>query len=271
MHFAFCNEGFGDRPWPAVCAALAAAGYQGVEVAPFTLGERAEHLPAPRRAELRRAAEEAGLQIAGLHWLLVKPEGLHISHPETSVRARTRDHLRHLADLCADLGSRVMVFGSPGQRGRLEGVSADQAWAWAVETLEGALPALAERGVTLCFEPLSPAETNFVTSAAEGRRLVEQIGHPNLRLTLDVKAMCSEAEPPAETIRAQADLLGHVHANDANRQAPGFGAVDFRPILSALREVGYGGYVSVEPFEFAQEVEEVARRSLHYLRECLPA
>jgi len=271
MRFAFCNEGFGERSWPAVCSALAEAGYDGVEIAPFALGETVQEISARQRADIRRVAHDAGLEIVGLHWLLAKPEGLHVSHADAKVRARTRDYLCHLVDFCADLGGKIMVFGSPRQRGRVDDASGDDTWRWAAETFAGVLAAAAERAVSLCIEPLGPDETDFITTASEGRRLVEDLSHPNFRLILDVKAMSSEGRPIADIIREQRDLLAHVHANDANRQGPGFGDTDFMPILEALREIRYDGYVSVEPFEFVPDVDAVARRSVRYLRECLPA
>jgi sugar phosphate isomerase/epimerase len=271
MRLAFCNEGFGDRPWRDQCAAIAHAGYEAVEVAPYTLAEDVTTISAAARAELLRAARHANLEIAGLHWLLVKPEGLHISHPDAAVRARTKDYLCHLADFCADLDGKIMVFGSPRQRGGSAGASPGDAWRWAVETFAGVLPTLSARGVTLCIEPLTTAETDFILTAADGRRMVEELSHPNFRLILDVKAMSSEARPIPDLIRTHADVLGHFHANDANQQAPGFGNTDFRPILAALREVDYAGYVSAEPFQFPTDIDTIARKSLSYLRSCLPA
>jgi sugar phosphate isomerase/epimerase len=271
MHFSFCNEGFGERPWPAVCTSLADAGYHGVEVAPFTFANSVQEISARQRAEISEAAHDAGIEVVGLHWLLTKPEGLHISHTDSAVRGRTRDYLCHLVDFCGDLDGRIMVLGSPAQRGRTGGATDEQAWQWAVETLGEVMPTAEERGVTLCIEPLGPDETDFVNTAEDGRRLAREIGHPNFRLMLDVKAMCTEDVPIPEIIRSSQDLLAHVHANDENRQAPGCGDVDFGPILGTLREIGYNGYVSVEPFQFEPDAETVARRSLLYLHECLPA
>ncbi|UCH34452.1 MAG: sugar phosphate isomerase/epimerase [Armatimonadota bacterium] len=271
MRFAFCNEGFGERPWRAVCSAIATAGYDGVEIAPFSLAVTVQDIPAHERVDLRATAHDAGLEVVGLHWLLVKPEGLHISHPDAKVRGRTRDYLCRLADFCGDLGGKVMVFGSPRQRSRTADASADDAWRWAAETFSSALPTVAERGVTLCIEPLGTEETDFITNAAEGRRLVDEIGHPNFRLILDVKAMSSEGSPVPDIIREQRDVLAHVHANDPNRQGPGFGDMDFHPILKALREISYDGYISVEPFEFVPDADTVAHKSVRYLQECLPA
>jgi sugar phosphate isomerase/epimerase len=271
MRFAFCNEGFGEAAWPVVCRTIAEAGYDGVEIAPFIFAPSVQSIPSHRRAEIQSTAQDAGLEVVGLHWILAETEGLHVGHPDDSVRRRTRDYLCHLADFCADLGGRVMVLGSPNQRGQVAGASDEDTWRWAAETLEGALDTLAERGVVLCIEPLSTEETEFINTAEEGRRLVDELGHPSFGLMLDVHAMAlTESRPMEDVIKDQREVLAHLHANDANRQGPGCGEVDFHPILKALRRIGYDGYVSVEPFEFDPDAETVARQCVRYLRDCLP-
>src|SRR5512132_4326293 len=104
MKFGICNELFENWPWDRICDFAREIGYHGIEVAPFTLAERAEEVSAQRRKELRSAAEGRGLQIIGLHWLLVKPPGLYITHPDPAVRKRTSDYFVQLVHLCADLG-----------------------------------------------------------------------------------------------------------------------------------------------------------------------
>jgi sugar phosphate isomerase/epimerase len=234
MKFAVCNEMYQGWQWPDVCRSAAEIGYDGIEIAPFTLAERPSDLDAGARAAVRGAAAEAGLEIVGLHWLLVKPEGLYINHPDHEIRTRTRQHLEDLVHLCADLGGRVMVVGSPKQRS--------------------------------VAEPLGPEETDFINTADEAARFIEEIGSPSFRLLLDVKAMATEGRPIADIIRSHARHLRHVHANDANRRGPGMGDTDFAPIAAALREIGYGGYVSVEVFEFDPGPEAIASESLGYLK-----
>ena len=267
MKLAICNETFQGWPWERICPFVAETGYDAIEIAPFTLSESVAEIPPDRRAALRRAAQAAGVEIAGLHWLLVSPKGLYINHPDPAIRARTRDYFRALVDFCGDLGGKIMVLGSPKQRAVHEGLTHQQAWDLAKETIGGVLDLAAKRGVTLCLEPLSTQETDFWTTAEEVRRFAAELNHPNCKIILDVKAMSSEAKPIPQIIRESTGWVAHVHANDANRRGPGFGDTDFAPIAAALREIGYDGYVSVEVFDYSPDPQTIARESLRYLRQ----
>jgi sugar phosphate isomerase/epimerase len=122
------------------------------------------------------------------------------------------------------------------------------------------------RGVVICLEALTPAETNFINTAAEAIEFVGELPSPNFKIILDVKAMCSEAKPIPQIIRESWPNFAHFHANDKNLKGPGFGAVDFGPIAAALKEVGYDGFVSVEVFKFDEGPEAIATKSLEYLK-----
>jgi sugar phosphate isomerase/epimerase len=264
--FAICNETFGDWPWQRVCETVARLGYDGVEIAPFTFAPSVEEITQEQRREIRKVAADNGLDIVGLHWLLASPPGLHIHTKDDAVRSRTVDYLRHLIDFAGDIGAPVMIFGSPNQR-RLEDGDYEGAWQRTQDSYRQVLPALSERNVILCQESLPGPESDFITNAAEGARMVEEINHPNFRFMLDVKSMSSEAQPPAATIRKYCHLIEHFHANDANRRGPGFGDTDFHPIAAALRECQYSRYVSVEVFDYTPDPETIARESLRHLRE----
>src|SRR5439155_15096468 len=191
--------------------------------------------------EILRVAEDHGLEIVGLHWLLVSPKGLHVHTREAALRARTVAYLRALVHFAGDLGAPVMSFGSPAQR-RLEDGDRQGAWERTIDSFRQLLPDLEDRDVVLCQESLPPPEADFITTAAEAAELVEAVNHPNFRMMLDTKSMCSEAAPPATTIREYARLARHFHANDANRRGPGVGDTDFRPIAAALKESGHHGW-----------------------------
>lgn len=267
MRFAVCNEMFEGWDFAAVCHAARRIGYGGVEVAPFTLGKLAGQVTDAERATMRDAAMGAGVEIIGLHWVLAQTEGFHINHPDTEVRARTAAYLVDLANLCGDLGGSVMIFGSPKQRSVHPDLTRQQAWDYAVETFRRVVPALEACGVTLCLEPLGPEETDFLNTAAEVAQMIREIDSPNFQLLLDVKAMSTEPAPIPEIIRANRDVVKHFHANDANRRGPGLGDTDFIPIASALEEIEYRGWVSVEVFDFRPDPVTIAERSMQYLKQ----
>lgn len=266
VKFAICNEIYGGWKLEDAMAHAKKTGYDAIEIAPFTLAKLVTDIPPERRMEIRFAAENMGLAITGIHWLLAHTEGFHLTHPEEEVRVRTARYLCDLVDFCADIGGANMIFGSPNQRNTLGGVPREQAWQWAKSTLHMAAARAQERNVTVCVEPLAPTETNFLNTAEETVRFVKQLNSPSFKVILDVKAMCSEARPIPEIIKASAPLLAHFHANDRNLKGPGFGDVDFKPIAAALKKARYTGYVSVEVFNFDEGPEVIASRSLEYLR-----
>ncbi len=266
MRYAICNETFGDWPLAKACECAASCGYTGFEIAPFTLATLVTDVSTAARTEIRRTLAAAGLDCIGLHWLLAKTEGFHVTHPDPAVRDSTVAYLGDIARLSADLGGRVLVFGSPKQRSLLPGVSHEQATDHLHEVFSRLVPVLESTGTVVALEPLSPVETDVLTTAAETCRLIERIGSPHVRLHLDVKAMASEPLSIPEIIHSSARHLEHFHANDVNLQGPGFGDVDFVPIFRALAEAGYPGWVSVEVFDYTPGAERLARESIEYMR-----
>jgi sugar phosphate isomerase/epimerase len=299
MRYAICNETFEGWDHARVCRFVAGLGYTGLELAPFTLAPRITDVSAARRRELKQQADDCGVTLLGLHWLLAKTEGLYLTSPDPAVRQRTADYLVELAKCCRDVGGELMVFGSPAQRrlpiadcglriadSKTEGAGAspsppssnpqsairnpqwERAVEFAVDTFRRSMSGVADCGVRVCLEPLAPPEADFINTCAEAVEILDRLDHPNFVLHLDVKAMSSESVPVPELIRRHAARTGHFHANDPNRRGPGFGAVDFVPIFRALKEADYQGWVSVEVFDYTPDPETIARESLRYMREC---
>ena len=269
LSFALCNEVLRELDLAAQCAYAAALGYDGLEVAPFTLADEPHRLPAARRAEIRRAAADAGVAIVGLHWLLVTPPGLSLNGSDAGVRARTVDVMRALVGLCADLGGRVMVHGSPAQRSVAAGDDSTAAWARARDALAQVAAEAEAAGVTYCVEPLAPRETNFVNTLEEAAALVRAVGSPALRTMIDTSAAAQAEREPVDALIARwmpTGLIGHVQLNDVNGRGPGQGAGRFGPILAALHRTGYTGAVSVEPFDYVPDGRGSAARAIGYLR-----
>jgi sugar phosphate isomerase/epimerase len=268
MRYAICNETFDGWDHARICRFIASLGYTGLEIAPFTLAPRITDVTAEQRKRLRGEAEQAGVQIVGLHWLLARTTGLQVTSPDATVRRRTADYLGELARCCHELGGRVMVFGSPAQRAIPDGCTHQQAMNWALDTFWQALPLFSEYNVQLALEPLAPDDTPFITTCAEAVRMINTINHPNFVLHQDVKAMSAEPTPVPDLVRQFGSQTAHFHANDANKRGPGFGATDFVPIFHALKDVHYQGWVSVEVFDYTPDPETIARQSIEYMQRC---
>ncbi|MCX7643411.1 MAG: sugar phosphate isomerase/epimerase [Armatimonadetes bacterium] len=265
IKFAICNEIFQGWKVEDAFAFIKDVGYEGVEIAPFTLAERVEQISAKERRRVRELAEKFGLEIVGLHWLLVSPPGMHLTTPDDSVREQTKAYFRELICFCADLGGRVMVVGSPKQRALVPGDTYEAAWERAKAFFADLLPLAEKLNITLCIEAL-PNETDFIPTLDEAIRFVREMNHPNLQTMVDVKSAVNEGLKLDEAVRKAVPYLKHVHANDVNRLGPGMGEVDFAPLAKALKEINYEGFVSVEVFDFSPGAERIAKESLDYLR-----
>ncbi|MGL4941627.1 MAG: sugar phosphate isomerase/epimerase family protein [Thermoguttaceae bacterium] len=269
--FAMCNEMYEGWTCERLFPYLARCGYSGVEIAPFTLANDVRLIGADERVRLRRLAEKHRLEIPTLHFLLAKTTGYYWTSPDPIVRQKTTEYFKELIRLCADLGGRQMVLGSPKQRSLLEGVTHEQAMEFATESLRQLVPMLEHCKITIAVEPLASTETDFLTTAGETVELIDRVASPEqVALHLDCKAIAlGEKESIPEIIRRYHKHLAYFHANDKNLQGPGFGEIDFVPIFKALIDVGYRGWVSVEPFEAPLGLEKMTTGSIACLQTSL--
>lgn len=268
MRVALCNEVVRTLPFAAQCELAAALGYDGVELAPFTVSDAPDQLTSEELAALRRAATEAGVAISGLHWLLVKPDGLSLTSADPAVRARSLDVMRRLVGMCAELGGEYLVHGSPAQR-RLPDDGADAARGWVEEAFRAAGAAAAQAGVVYCVEPLAPRLTNCFNSVAEAAAFVGGVGNPALRTMLDTSAVrLGETATPEALLEAwlPSGLIAHVHLNDANQRGPGQGEDAFAPVLRTLHAHRWDRWIGIEPFEYVPDGPTSAARAIGYVR-----
>ena len=269
MRIALCNEVIAPMPFPKQCEYAAKLGYDGLEVAPYTLSDEPHRMGAVQIAAARAAAEDAGIAVTGLHWLLVKPDGLSLTDPDAAVRARTLAVMTHLVGLCAELGGAVLVHGSPRQRQ----IAAGETQAIALERLQDAMAQIAlvaaRVGVIYCIEPLSRRETALINTIAEAAELVRAIDHPNLRTMIDCSAAGlgeTDAIPALIDRWLPTGLIAHLQLNDPNRRGPGQGEMKFAPVIAALKRHHYAGVIAVEPFDYAPDGPGAAAFSAGYLR-----
>jgi len=268
VKFALCNEVLAHLPFEEQCRAAAALGYAALELAPYTVFEDPARASDDDARAIARTAAAHGLSISGLHWLLVRPEGLSITSADRAVHARTVAFMRRLVALAAVMGARYLVHGSPKQRAPAPGQSLGDALARATEAFARAGDAARDAGVVYCVEPLSADQTPLVNTLEEAVALVRNAGSEGLRTMLDTSsAGLAESEPLPELVRrwVPGGLVAHVQLNDPNRRAPGQGAMAFGPILAALEETGYAGEIAVEPFDYVPDGMGSAAYAIGYL------
>lgn len=226
---------------------MASHGFTSVELAPSKLfaGGPLEATDGQIRA-VRAFWGSRGIDIAAMQALLY-------GHPEltlfqsTDARLRTQDYLSYLIALGARLGARALVFGAPRQRARGR-VPHDVAFRIAVEFFGGLSRAAEREGTCLCIEPVAEkAGCDFVVNGAEALQLVDAVNSPAFGLHLDTSAALLAGESLPDNLRAGQKRLKHVHISepDLDPVRPG-GTADVPTLLSTLREIDYGGAVSIE-------------------------
>ena len=268
-----CNEAFEKRPFAEACRAIRAAGYTGIEIAPFTLAEKPTDVSPAARREYRDVMQSEGLEFVGLHWLMVSPAGLHVTTPDAALRARSWQHIRELIDLCADLGSNdrgpngVMVFGSPKQRATTGGITSAEAVRNYIEGLAGVAPHAESRGVTILVEALPANQCDVIQTLGEAASVVGEIASPAVRTMFDVHNAVDEVEPHDRLIDHWFDVIRHIHVNEIDGSHCGAADYDYKPILAMLHKRGYRGWISLEAFDFSYGAERIANDSLRHLEQ----
>lgn len=231
------------------CRFAKAVGYQALELAVECLPGNPMTVSMAEIHKLREIARWNGLEIAGLHWLLSDAPSLSITDPSRS--RETEVYLLRLVEICAELGGRVLVHGSPRQRAPLAGMSAQDTLAHVAALFRNVADAAARHGLVYAIEPLSSDQTPFINTLDEAQELVDMIGSDHFRTMLDCSsAALAEEESVPDLARRwlPTGRIAHIHLNDSNRGAPGTGHDDFSAIIAAIVETGYDGDLSVEPF-----------------------
>jgi D-psicose/D-tagatose/L-ribulose 3-epimerase len=187
----------------------------------------------------------------------VLPREAHLVSTEADVRARGVDYLCRCVERTVELGARLMCGPLYAGLGVMTGSRrTEEEWERAVEGLRSVAHRAEKLGVTLCIEPLNRFETYFLNTLQDASRLINEIGAPNVRIHFDTFHANIEERQLAASLRSVAKDLGHVHISENDRGIPGTGHVDWRGVVSALRDVGYDGWLTIE--SFAQPERELA-------------
>jgi D-psicose/D-tagatose/L-ribulose 3-epimerase len=243
---------------------VARHGFQGLEIAHFTVCEDPHAVSEATLHEIQGALQDAGLAFVGFHALLFRPAELHITSAEVAVRARARDHLRRLIDMAGVLGGGTLVLGSPRQR-RAEGIAPARAVEYLRESLAELGPYARERKSSLLVEALPPADTNVINTLEEARSLIREINTPGVSGMFDFHNTKAERVPWAALIEEYFDIIRHVHLNGADGGVPTTDNAEFAPAFRTLAAKQYAGWVSLEIFHQPEDPDTALGATRRFL------
>ncbi len=179
----------------------------------------------------------------------VIPRDANLVSSQADVRERGKELLKRCVERTAELGGSLICGPLYAGLGVMTGRRRTQEeWKWAVDALQVAARRGQELGVTLCIEPLNRFETYFLNTQADAALMVHDVGAPNVKIHFDTFHANIEEQHPAASVRAIAKELGHVHISENDRGIPGTGHNDWRGVLSALRDIRYDGWLTIESF-----------------------
>jgi D-psicose/D-tagatose/L-ribulose 3-epimerase len=221
--------------------AIKEAGFDGIEFSVFD----PKNLPA---AAIRRELERVGLEATAVS---IVPTGLHLGSSDAGARARTREHIAMAIQQTAEAGGKLLSGPMYSPVGYMTGVrrTADE-WKWAVEGWQTLAPLAADAGVEIGIEPLNRFETYFLNTAADGAKFCDAVGHPSIGLLFDTFHANIEEKTVGDALRSAAPHLKHLHTCENDRGTPGTGHVAWPEFFTAVRSIGYDGWMTIESFGF---------------------
>jgi D-psicose/D-tagatose/L-ribulose 3-epimerase len=247
-------------------------GFDGVEL--FVSLEEPANLSAVRRMLDRLGLERNACSVLAREANLVSPQA--------DVRARGVEHLKRYVERTAELGGRFICGPIYAGLGVMTGRRRTESeWDWALEGLQQAARYAQQFQVQLCLEPLNRFETYFLNTLEDAARLVRSIAQPNVGIHFDTFHANIEERHPADAVRGVAKYLAHVHISENDRGTPGTGHVDWTGVMTALKEIGYDGWLTIESFaqpepdlaaaaaiwrDLAPSGDELARTGLDFVK-----
>lgn len=238
----------------------------GVELAPDKIWEKPLQSSTSDRKKIVKNIKDNGLELVGFHALLYTRKDLKLFKSTNSFKD-TILYLSSLASLCAEMEGQNLIFGSPSNR-NLCGRKFEDCFNQAIEGFSQLADICKQFGVNFCIEPLPSSQTDFISSTAEGERLVKAVNHPNFHLHLDASALRYEFSPP-ELVIETTITPHHFHINDPHLSIPGSSTDDIPVMIKALTQKNYTGFLSIEVLAKGNDSFEALSKSVSYVQKLI--
>jgi D-psicose/D-tagatose/L-ribulose 3-epimerase len=263
---ALCNELFGKMNFSESCDLAAAHGYDGIEIAPFTLFGDVTSIEHETVLMIRDSLKNSGLEFAGLHWLFVKPDNLHITSRDRKIRDWSWEHLNSLIGLAGDLGGGNLILGSPKQRIAAD-ISVSEAWDYMTEGLIRAAETADACNSTVCLEALDSENTNVVNTLEESMKMIKCVNRNSISGMFDFHNCGDEKSDWDELIKNNISIIKHVHLNTPQEGHPGPEDVEkYSKSFQTLKDKEYSGWVSLEIFTLPEDPKSVLKETADFIK-----
>ena len=207
--------------------------------------------------KVKAAADKAGLAIGSVCACMGPGRDFRGSEAD---QAAGMEYCKALIDQAAAMGCPRLigpVYSVVGKADAVEPAQQKVEWALVVKNLKVLAAHAAAKKVEICIEPLNRFETDFLNTCDQGLKLVKAVGSKAVKLHLDTFHMNIEEKNQAAAILKAGQHLAHFHACGCDRGTPGGDHIDWKPIVAALKKIGYQGDVVIE--SFTTDVKVIAR------------
>lgn len=260
MKRAVCNELFGSLPFDQQCLVSAESGLQGLEIAPYTIADERFQFPDSLIRDCRRSLERHGLEFAGFHWLLTKPEGMRLTSNDKADRDTAIAFLKRLVEVAADLGGGELVLGGPKQRNAAPPVTETMAVDYLIDAARQVGEFARTRNCWFCIEALPKNQSNIINTLEEARLVVETCQGRGVSSMFDFHNTLDERLSWERLIAENQDIIRHVHVNTMDGGVPAVSETGaYRQAFRKLEEIGYDGWLSLEIFFQPDQPETVLK------------
>lgn len=249
---------------------LKRCGYDAIEITPpkgrYGLGVRMEDYLETHK----KLKADYGLAVScinecwGEEWDPFSPTYKTLTEPKTADLAvsETRSSIDFAAELgapCVTVAVAIHADITPGNVAECTAVAVD-----ALQRMAGYARG---KGIRLVFEATNHLEMGkFVNTALNHKRMIELTGQENIGIQLDWFHANFEELNPYEAVMDAHPLLWHMHFRDSNSLTPGYGTVDFKAVLRAVKKIGYDGYCTIESAPMVPDADTAAKDGIDYLK-----
>jgi protein FrlC len=248
VRIGFRTAGFKGWETERVVDVLAAIGYHGVELCLEAPDLRPETTKEERCEELRRRMDLLNIAVASVSY-----------HGDGEPSEQRAENQIRAVQIAAWFGSEVLVLNSERAQENRE-----QQWEAFVNHVRRLAEEAERYGVYLAFEP---EPLLLLENTEDMLRLIREVGSPRVAVNLDIgHCHITDPDPPA-SIRRLGRRIVHIHVEDIldkehKHLIPGQGNLEIKPILAALRNIGYHGYYTIDLFDLGDDPEATARKCL---------